>query len=101
MEAKNVWIQGDSAVVLNWLQHKPTNQLSPSPWMKDICFWLEALNFSLSRLCREGNQAADWVANRAFMGDLFISADRIHLHPSFARILLADAYSIGSPRHGI
>ena len=96
-----IWIQGDSSVVISWLQKLQYNCMTLTPWMQDIKLWLTRFpQIKISHICREGNQATDWAAPHALSGDFAFNSNMLCYHPDLVHILKADAYSIAYPCHG-
>lgn len=63
----NVVIESDSMVIVGWLQIKVCSLRYLWNFWEDILQALEGLSFQISHVLREGNGAADFLANRALM----------------------------------
>lgn len=94
-----MWLQGDSGIAVTWINSGLMSPMRHLPWLKHLAMWgLLFSSFKVWHICREGNQAADWLASHSVDGDFCIRpGDQIH--PELAYILNADASHITYPRH--
>ena len=72
--------------------------MSISPWMQDIKVWLASFHsLTISHICQEGNQDADWTATNALVENFSFNSNLLHLYPTLLHILRADAHTVAFP----
>nr|XP_029122866.1 uncharacterized protein LOC105051656 isoform X1 [Elaeis guineensis] len=97
-EKPRLWVEGDSASIINRLIGLSDGRWAHDPSLKDINGWFQATNIvSISHIRREGNKVADWIAGKVFQGDLMIQSNQT-LPSELNQLLLIDAYGIGYKR---
>nr|XP_029122867.1 uncharacterized protein LOC105051656 isoform X2 [Elaeis guineensis] len=95
---RRLWVEGDSASIINRLIGLSDGRWAHDPSLKDINGWFQATNIvSISHIRREGNKVADWIAGKVFQGDLMIQSNQT-LPSELNQLLLIDAYGIGYKR---
>ena len=68
LNAQNIWLEGDSITVISWLKKLDYDTRIQSPILDDdIRQWKKGRNISFLHTYREENQAADFLANCAFL----------------------------------